>query len=526
MQGLKRDPEAIVQLSQIQQPTRGSKLVLGHCHRTMENFFLSLETFRSIKDYEKDKAALIGMAYCFEAMGDFKNAIASFCKIKGREKDAGICLGMALCYEKIGDHEQAWDHYQSAVKASPMYSKAHFELCRYALASRHPDAKTIIRKAIKTFPTNPIPYLFKAQYFNQIGDSFCALYALKQLIIRGPMDTKQAYLALIQHFLSQGEQQKAKLFAKEASQAFPREPSFKKSIGFLMKKAAFVRCWGNGYVDAEKDYPLKLALPEGLQNILTSLHGSGGEPFLFGRIVHRLLNQDPLQKLSEVEILFHKKNDRPLPSAFHKEPLLPCCSYAEHNKYLSLDCYALPATENLFSKKHYGRHQAFTLILYVDRFGNVIDPTGKGLYDFKNKILRTVLPPKQSFQQDPAQLLWALRWMAQGFNPTPDCENAIRNWDPSCMGQGNIKRLLFTLLGKIINDLKEEQKESYLQCMRAYGLMQKMFPTLEIRENLRLVFDLESGHHRKHKFENIGFTLFSRKDNRPIKQPTPAVPTP
>ena len=42
--------------------------------------------------------------------------------------------------------------------------------------------------------------------------------------------------------------------------------------------------------------------------------------------------------------------------------------------------------------------------------GEVLDPTGKGLDDCKNRILRTPLDPEQTFKDDPLRMLRAIRF--------------------------------------------------------------------------------------------------------------------
>lgn len=48
--------------------------------------------------------------------------------------------------------------------------------------------------------------------------------------------------------------------------------------------------------------------------------------------------------------------------------------------------------------------------------GEIIDPTGKGILDCKNKILRTPVDPKLTFKEDPLRMLRAIRFSCQkGF---------------------------------------------------------------------------------------------------------------
>jgi poly(A) polymerase len=58
-------------------------------------------------------------------------------------------------------------------------------------------------------------------------------------------------------------------------------------------------------------------------------------------------------------------------------------------------------------------------------FGKLIDPLG-GLTDLKNKLLRTPLPPSQTFSDDPLRMMRAIRFAAQlQFSISPETFDAI-----------------------------------------------------------------------------------------------------
>lgn len=80
------------------------------------------------------------------------------------------------------------------------------------------------------------------------------------------------------------------------------------------------------------------------------------------------------------------------------------------------------------------RRRDFTCntLLHDIHSGDIIDPTGQGLADLENKILRTVSP--ESFRDDPLRILRGLaRVSRDGMSFDPDTEEQARRW----IGQAN-----------------------------------------------------------------------------------------
>jgi tRNA nucleotidyltransferase (CCA-adding enzyme) len=64
-------------------------------------------------------------------------------------------------------------------------------------------------------------------------------------------------------------------------------------------------------------------------------------------------------------------------------------------------------------KKDYRRRDFTINAIYIDENYNLIDPTGFGLYDLENKILRTIGNPNKRFKEDPLRILRAERFVVE-----------------------------------------------------------------------------------------------------------------
>lgn len=74
----------------------------------------------------------------------------------------------------------------------------------------------------------------------------------------------------------------------------------------------------------------------------------------------------------------------------------------------------------------------FTLnALLLDSGGVVVDPTGMGLEDLRLGLLRTPLPPAETFSEDPLRMLRAARFVSQlEFDLAPGVEDAMAEMAP------------------------------------------------------------------------------------------------
>ena len=69
------------------------------------------------------------------------------------------------------------------------------------------------------------------------------------------------------------------------------------------------------------------------------------------------------------------------------------------------------------------------------------DLTGRGLEDMRNKLVRTPLPPYQTFKDDPLRVLRLIRFASRlGYHIDEDTANAMQNSDISAALEVKISR--------------------------------------------------------------------------------------
>ncbi len=106
--------------------------------------------------------------------------------------------------------------------------------------------------------------------------------------------------------------------------------------------------------------------------------------------------------------------------------------------------------------------------LFINSAGVTYDPTGKGVADAEQRILRPTREPKVLFAEDPIRALRAIKYISRGFEPTQELEEALLNW------QLNENTNSIILRNAINKALMTENKEKYRDALIKYGLARKL----------------------------------------------------
>jgi hypothetical protein len=88
-------------------------------------------------------------------------------------------------------------------------------------------------------------------------------------------------------------------------------------------------------------------------------------------------------------------------------------------------------------------------------------------------VLRTAILPHLSFAQDPVRLLRAVKWIREGYRPTPDLAQAMLAWHSTRpIDRSHIFSVLQKHFLSFQNDAKKEA--SYIHLLQQYGLIEKL----------------------------------------------------
>jgi tRNA nucleotidyltransferase/poly(A) polymerase len=111
-----------------------------------------------------------------------------------------------------------------------------------------------------------------------------------------------------------------------------------------------------------------------------------------------------------------------------------------------------------------------------DVLENVIDPTGRGLYDLERRIVNTT--HAMSFRDDPLRMLRALRFVARGFSLGTEAERQMTTWAPEVDGLTAHGYTSGTLLDELRKILAGAHAATALRAARDTGVLAVAIPEL------------------------------------------------
>ncbi|MGA8207002.1 MAG: CCA tRNA nucleotidyltransferase [Candidatus Dormiibacterota bacterium] len=146
--------------------------------------------------------------------------------------------------------------------------------------------------------------------------------------------------------------------------------------------------------------------------------------------------------------------------------------------------------------------------LLLDGRGEVLDPTGQGLEDLRLRLLRTPLPPLDTFSEDPLRMLRAARFVSQlEFELAPGVEEAMAAMAPrlAIVSPERIRDELIKLLVAVRPSLG-------LRILNRTGLLAQFLPEVAAMTGVD-----QAGYHLGDVFEHTCLSLDAASPSRIVR---------
>ena len=148
-------------------------------------------------------------------------------------------------------------------------------------------------------------------------------------------------------------------------------------------------------------------------------------------------------------------------------------------------------------------------VYYNIRTKSLVDPTGKGIHDIKNKKLRSVKNPEDSFREDPLRMLRCLRFFhtlrESGYTIDKETDRCI-HWYPEYdqLSLDLIRPELEKLIeSNSIDEHSEKKGSTMIRTLHERGLLKHIIPELEEAWG----FNQNSLHHSMNLTDHLLATL-------------------
>lgn len=136
---------------------------------------------------------------------------------------------------------------------------------------------------------------------------------------------------------------------------------------------------------------------------------------------------------------------------------------------------------NQLTKDVYSRDFTINSLLKSLHTGKVLDITGKGVSDIKNKVVRTILPADYVCQKNPLVILRAIRFAVYlGFEIDPEFSQAMKKYSRSILDVVTNERAEKEVLKMLAKDTRRT-----LDLLEEYDLINLILPDV-FRESVKL----------------------------------------
>lgn len=177
---------------------------------------------------------------------------------------------------------------------------------------------------------------------------------------------------------------------------------------------------------------MRIELPMLIQRAFNMCKNADNTLLLVGSTIHHLIDGKSLAELNDIDFI----SNTPPPEANHFKQSKVQPQLFFNNIHLSaevaikIEHFVSPRNSRRFIFEDYSQRDFTVNALYCDMQGKIYDPSSLGLEDFREKRIRSIENPKESFAKDPIRILRAIRLMNKGFHLMPEVSEALRTWRP------------------------------------------------------------------------------------------------
>lgn len=416
------------------------------------------------------------LAQCYQLQGDHKNAVENYKKISSLTYDQ-LCL-LAQAYRNLGEVQKSKDFMLLAslkdnLDKNPASAKTHYAYGRGLIFYWPEKCVEFATICLKKFSHHVEIWHLYVEALIETGRHPLAVIILAEALRLFP-DDFLLHINLLKHYLFLGAADRAQELFTYCYHLFAHRDDLCQKLPGLLRSAHFISQDHNTYSYSTLTLN-QTAFPKLFQTVFSLIDRLTEEKYICGNAVLNALEGKPFNSEDEIEILtfinnqsFHEVTNQFLQRAFRNSAESQYRFKRKLPSGLSIICYAiLPPVNFIFNLTTFG---LFTICsLYMDKYGNIFDPSGRGSDDLRNKILRPMGNADEILRYKPISVIYAISYIVQGYRPSAELEKALHNWDIRA------ELDLYRIHSLVQRQLALPTARKFVNALDHYGLLNKLF---------------------------------------------------
>lgn len=432
------------------------------CCMKQEDFRSAVEYLEPIRD-TLDHKSLKVLSKCYEKLNDNPKAAEVYLQMNPEEMKFAQWIKMLNCFQKLADETKVDEIFTTILERFPDNHLICFRYADYLLENDHPSFLVYIDCFINKWPLQIKFHLLKIQHALAHQRTDGIENYLISILHQHPFLMHANFLLMEYYLLSQ-----MPMMVQLYQRSCINRMSASGNLAFEL----------NAFNDRYKELkeivilraPAKVTLSTVVQRSFETCQAGDVGCYLVGSAVHNLINQSELSYLQDLDFVSNRlPNKKCFIANPHIRNLYTCWMTEEFGSRKKIDYFVVGYPHETFLKQDFLTRDFTINALYVDRHGNLSDPSGLGYPDFMDKTLRTIGLPSKSLAEDPNRILRALKLMAQGYRPVEELDFALANWVPDYrFNQAH----LYSITRKILDAINPL---AFINYLKQYQLLSKLF---------------------------------------------------
>lgn len=445
-------------------------LALGICLSEYSKNKNALSTLQSITLWEKDREVLLAISRVYTRATNYGMARSTVEKIVDWKNDQEALLAYAMALSEEGRVDEALSYFEIINERFPFYKEAHTKHAKVLLWHKRMTDTSFLDRCIKKFPYTAVLLELRVQC-SLILKKSDAISLLEEAVTKFPYNISLHILLLQQ--LTMMNSPKANEVYGTCLKRFRGIPKLAGYINGILRANNFIPNEEYSFIYHDIK-TVQINLPDAIKAALYIVKDNAIESYAVGGAVIAAIEEQPIK--SDIDMIVVSHNVGHFEACVTRGCIVPDKHLKDlyhgrlANPPVNLDYYAvsLPIHSGSFINISTYTRDFTICCVYVNQDGVVFDPTGYGLDDINEKILRPICDPSELFARDPKRILRALKYILRGYTPVTSLVEALKEWQPSA----NLDRdHLYAVTRKLLN----EWGVRFVKLLVEFGLLEKLY---------------------------------------------------